>query len=35
MLMPAILAGLIAALVFAALAAGLAWYAVQRLKRDW
>lgn len=35
MLMPAILAGLIAALVFAALAGGLVWYAVRRLKRDW
>lgn len=30
----AILAGLVAFLIFGALAGGLAWYAVQRLKRD-
>ena len=33
-MMPAIVAGLIAFLVFAAIAGGLGWYAVQRLKRD-
>ncbi len=35
LVMNPLLAGLIAALVFAALAAGLAWYAVRRLKSDW
>lgn len=33
-MMPAIIAGLIAFLVFAAIAGGVGWYAVQRLKRD-
>src|SRR6476620_4033505 len=32
--MPALLAGLIAFLVFAGIAGGLGWYAVVRLKRD-
>jgi len=35
LVMNPIFAGLIASLVFAALAGGLAWYAVRRLKRDW
>jgi hypothetical protein len=35
LLMSPIFAGLIASLVFAALAGGLTWYAVKRLKRDW
>jgi hypothetical protein len=34
LVMHPILAGLIASLVFAGLAGGLGWYAVQRLKRD-
>ena len=33
-LLGTILAGIAAALLFAALAGGLAWYAVQRLRRD-
>lgn len=33
--MPAVIAGLIASFVFAALGGGLTWYAVHRLKRDW
>jgi hypothetical protein len=32
--MPALLAGLIAFLVFAGIAGGLGWYAIERLKRD-
>ena len=33
--MPALFAGLIAFLLFAGIASGLGWYAVQRLRRDW
>ncbi len=34
-LLGTLLAGLVAFLIFAAIAGGLAWFAIQRVRRDW